>query len=62
MHQREHGARHEAVIDEGVLLDAERGVAAFEIAGARIGSACTKPRRSIARFSVVGGNRLDATA
>ena len=33
MHQGEHGARHEAVVDEHVLLDAERRVAALEVAG-----------------------------
>ena len=33
MHQRLDGARHEAVVDEEVLLDAELRVAAFEVAG-----------------------------
>ena len=33
MHQRMDGACHEAVGDEEILLDAERRVAAFEIAG-----------------------------
>ena len=33
MHERLHGARHEAVVDEDVLLDVEGRVAALEIAG-----------------------------
>jgi hypothetical protein len=33
-----------------------------QILGARIGSACTNLIRCRARFSVVGGNRLRATA
>ena len=36
MHQRVYLARHEAVVDEEVFLDAELGVAAFEVAGAVI--------------------------
>ncbi len=34
MHQRLYGVRHEAVADKEVLLDAELGVAPFEVAGA----------------------------
>src|SRR5579872_2609761 len=33
MHQREDLTRHEAVVDEEVFLDAERSIAALEIAG-----------------------------
>src|SRR5713226_1812398 len=33
MHQRVYGTRHEAVVDEEILLDAELRVAAFEVAG-----------------------------
>ena len=36
MHQRFDGARHEAVVDEHILVDAERREAAFEVAGAVI--------------------------
>ena len=38
MHQRLQGSSHEAVVNEDVLLDAERRVAAFEIAGPERGS------------------------
>jgi hypothetical protein len=64
--QRQHVARHEAVVDEGVFLDAQPFVAALQVtgarAGARIGSACTKPSRRIAPGSVSGLNRLRAIA
>ena len=33
MHQFVHGVRHEAVVDEDVLLDAEGGVAPLQVAG-----------------------------
>ena len=80
VHQRLHGARQEAVVDEEVFFDRRaagsgargrrrgspstrwRSVRSCARAGARIGSACTKPSLSIARFRVVGANRLRATA
>ena len=34
VHQRFDGARHEAVVDENILVDAQRREAAFEVAGA----------------------------
>jgi hypothetical protein len=33
MHQRLQGTRHEAVVDEDILLDAKLCVVAFEVAG-----------------------------
>jgi hypothetical protein len=34
VHQRFDTARHEAVVDENILVDAQRREAAFEVAGA----------------------------
>ena len=79
MHQPPERARHEAVVDEHVLLDGKRCVEALEIASTIAGdarperqilrtrrradrTACTKPRVSIARSSVVGVPRLRLTA
>jgi hypothetical protein len=36
VHQRFDAARHEAVVDENILVDAQRREAAFEVAGAVI--------------------------
>jgi hypothetical protein len=36
VHQRCDGARHEAVVDEKILVNAQRREAAFEVAGAVI--------------------------
>src|SRR2546423_1529208 len=51
MHQRLQGAGHEAVVDEDILLDIQRGVSAFEIAGAIIPDAMAQDQVLRARRS-----------
>src|SRR6187551_2745577 len=54
MHQRMHFARHEAIVDEEVLLDRQARIATLEVTGAVVGDSVAKRQVLRSRGSADG--------